>query len=150
MSFFGDMLGFEKFNLKGIWDQARKNPERLLLGAADPVGSKMWGGILGKEYQPMINEFGGPTDQRFQDAQAAGIDTGFSKGSHDIAKAIAAMYAGNYGAGQAGIGEAANGGKGNFGNLGNTGMQGLFGGQQEQERQPQLVTLPWNGQQVWI
>ena len=50
MSFLGDVLGFEKFNLKNLWSGIKENPERLFLGAADPfsseyVGQDPWEGL---------------------------------------------------------------------------------------------------------
>jgi hypothetical protein len=109
----GGILAFENFNLKGILKKVKKNPERLFLGAADPFSSKMWGKVLGKDYDPMVDQMGGATQQTYKDAEAAGIDTTAGKGMHSLAHAIAAVYAGGYGAGQlGGAGAAGEGGLG--------------------------------------
>jgi len=97
MASLGDIFDFEKFNLKDMWGKIKDNPERLLLGAGDPFSSKLWGGITGKDYEPIVNEFGGPSGGAFDRAKASGIDTGLSRGSHDVAKVIAGMFAGNAG-----------------------------------------------------
>lgn len=91
-----DALSFEKFQLGEWWDRIKDNPETLLLGAADPFGAKLWGGILGKDIEPLVNEFGGPTDSTFQGAKDAGINTGTAQGAHDVAQGVASIYAGNY------------------------------------------------------
>ena len=109
MSSISDLLGFELFNLKDIFKGIKKDPERLFLGAADPFSSKMWGGITGKDYEPLIDQMGGPygghTISAFGNneggvygrAEQAGIDTGAGKGMNDLAHVIAAIFAGNYG-----------------------------------------------------
>jgi hypothetical protein len=102
MSWLGDLLKFEGFNAKHMLGKIKDNPEQLLLGAADPFGAKLWGGILGKEYTPIVNQWGGASDDTYTAAQQAGIDTGPGRTGHNIAQAIAAMYAGNYGANQLG------------------------------------------------
>lgn len=102
MSWLGDLLKFEGFNAERMLGKAKDNPEQLLLGAADPFGAKLWGGILGKEYTPIVNQWGGASDDTYTAAQQAGINTGPGRTGHNIAQAIAAMYAGNYGANQLG------------------------------------------------
>ena len=55
-----DMLAFEKNNLKYMWDALRADPERAFIGALEPFSSKMWGEIVGKDYEPIQNQLGGP------------------------------------------------------------------------------------------
>lgn len=102
MSWLGDLLKFEGFNAKHMLGKAADNPEQLLLGAADPFGAKLWSSITGKDYSPIVNQWGGATDDTYTAAQEAGIDTGPGRTGHNIAQTIAAMYAGNYGANQLG------------------------------------------------
>ena len=110
-----DAFDFEKFALGDIWDRIKDNPEQLLLGAATPVGAELWGGLLGKDFEPFVNEFGGPTDSTIQNAQASGVDTGSAQGLHNVAEGVASIYAGNY-----------------FGNqLGGFDPTGLLGGGQQ-------------------
>lgn len=96
MSFLGDVFDFEKFNLKGMWEKIKDDPERLFLGAADPFGSELWGGILGKKYEPIINQMGGASDDTYDKAKAAGINTGPGKNMHDLASVIASIYTGKW------------------------------------------------------
>ena len=119
MSFFGDALGFEKFQLSDWWRKAKKNPEQLLLGAADPWGAKLWGKVLGKDYEPFVDQMGGPyggsTISAFGKndggvygrAEAAGVDTKSAKGIHDAAHVLSALFAGGYGASALGGGGGA-------------------------------------------
>lgn len=104
MSWFGDVLGFEGFNLKNIGNKIAKNPEQLLIGAGDPFSAGVWSKITGKDYQPLVNQMGGATDDTYQKAQEAGINTGPGKTMHNIAQTIAGAYAGQYGANQLGQG----------------------------------------------
>lgn len=106
MSTLGDLFGFEKFQLGSWWKKIRKHPEQLLLGAAEPVGAKLWGGITGKKYEPLVDEWGGPTESTFDQARASGINTGVGRSVHDAAHTIAALYAMNYGAGKLPQGDA--------------------------------------------
>lgn len=119
MSWFGDVLNFEGFNLKNIGDKISKNPEQLLLGAGDPFSAGVWSKITGKDYQPLVNQWGGATDDTYQKAEALGINTGPGKKMHGLAQGIAGLFAGNYGAGKLG-GLLGQGGSG-AGTVGNAG-----------------------------
>lgn len=116
MGWLSDNFDFEKFNAKHMFGQLRDDPERLFLGAADPFSSKMWGKILGKDYDPIVDQMGGATEGAYDAAEREGIDTGAAKNTHDIAHVVSALFAGNYGAGQLG------------GMSGGGGMSSLFGG----------------------
>ena len=110
MSWLGDALKFENFNLKEMFKTVKDNPERLFLGALTPVGTKAWGGLLGKDWESPLNYFGGPSDETFRKAEEAGIDTGGAQGIHNVAEGIAASYAGGYGLDQLGAGGLGGGG----------------------------------------
>lgn len=126
---FGDLFKFQKFQVGKWGDQIKKDPERLFLGAADPFGGKVWGKILGKDYEPMITQMGGSTGQTENEAEAAGIDTGTHKKVDSAAKAISAFYAGKWlsglggeGGATAGIADAGTGGaEVGLGGMGTTG-----------------------------
>lgn len=100
---FGNLLNFEAFNLKNIGRKIAKNPEQLLLGAADPFSAGVWSKVTGKEYSPLVDQWGGATSDTYRDAEAAGIDTTAGKGMHNIARTVASFYAGGYGADKAGL-----------------------------------------------
>jgi len=135
------ILDFEKFQVKDVGRQIKGNKTnsflQFLLGGATPFGAKLWGKLLGRDFEPFVNEFGGPTDKRFDRADAAGVDTGFARDSHAVAKMIAAAYGANalggIGTPAAQPGAAASGqalgstaGTGSGATLGNT--PGLLGG----------------------
>lgn len=90
----GNMLDFEKFNMKKIGNSIADNPERLFLGGLDPVGRKLWGTVLNKDYDHALNAYGGPSDETYAQAEQAGVNTGPSEASHRVAQAIASIYAG--------------------------------------------------------
>ncbi|WP_017521942.1 hypothetical protein ACQCLI_18085 [Pseudomonas nitroreducens] len=102
MSWLGDVGSFELFNLKGMGNQIKDNPARLLYGSADPFSTKMWNGVLGTDDKPLVDQWGGAAPQRYGEAEDAGINTGPGKTMHGVARTIAGMFAGGYGAGQAG------------------------------------------------
>lgn len=116
MGALSDMFGFDSFALKDLWRGIKKNPERLLIGAADPWSTKAWNKVLGKDWEPLVDQMGGPYGGHtisafgandggvYQRARDAGIDTGAGENAHDAAHVIAAMFAGNYGMGQLGAG----------------------------------------------
>ncbi len=122
MGFFSDNLGFETFQLKDWADKFKKNPEQLFLGAGDPLSAKMWSKITGKNYEPFVDQMGGPYGGHtisafgandggvYGRAEQAGINTKAAGGVHDAAHVVAALMAGGYGAGAMGGGGAAAGG----------------------------------------
>jgi hypothetical protein len=103
---------FEAFNAKRMLKQIGDDPERLFLGAADPFGGKVWGKILGKDYEPIVDQMGGATKGSFEAAEKAGIDTKQARKAHDVAHAVAAFYGGQglMNAGGLGGGAGASGG----------------------------------------
>jgi hypothetical protein len=144
MGLLGDVLGFDAFALKDIWKSVKKDPERLLIGAVDPLSTKMWNGILGKDYEPLVDQMGGPYGGHtisafgnneggvYKRAQDAGINTESGAGAHDAAHTIAAIFGaqGLMGAGQGllGGGQATGSNLGVFSNGGVNGMTGVGGG----------------------
>lgn len=131
MSWFGDVGNFELFNLKGMANQVKDNPARLLYGAADPFSTKVWNKILGRDDKPLVDQWGGAASHRYGEAEDAGIDTGAGKQAHGIAKAVASFYAGGYGADKAGglLGSGQAAGAGGTGGTGYGLGQPVVGGQ---------------------
>lgn len=108
----GGILDFEVFNAGHMLKKAADNPEQILLGAADPFGAKLWSGITGKEYSPIVNEWGGATEDAYKAAEAKGINTGAARGAHQVAQSIASIYAGGAAANGLGFGAKAAGNAG--------------------------------------
>ena len=109
MSWFGDVGNFELFNLKGMGKQIKDNPARLLYGSADPFSTKVWNKALGRDDKPLVDQWGGAADHRYDDAEEAGINTGPGKTMHGVAKTIAGIFAGGAASGAMGGGAAAAG-----------------------------------------
>ena len=129
MGFLKDVLGFEQFNLKEIGRKVKEDPERLIVGAVDPASSKVWGKVTGKDYQPMVDQWGGASADTYGKAEAAGIDTKAGASMHGLARAIAALYTGRYAAGKLGAGGeggAADGASGEGGWIDKAGQMGRF------------------------
>lgn len=110
MGWLEDIGKFEGFQLKDWGRKIKESPEQLLLGAGDPFGAKVWGGITGKDYEPFVDQmggaYGGSTVSAFGKddggvygrAREAGIDTTAGGKMHDLAHVISAYYAAGYGA----------------------------------------------------
>lgn len=77
---------------KEIIKEIGKNPERALLGAGDPLSTKFWNKATGNEWQPVVNQWGGPTEAAFLRAQQAGIDVRGARLSHKVAQTVAQAY----------------------------------------------------------
>jgi hypothetical protein len=76
----------------------KKDPERMFMGplGATTVGTKLSNRVLGTDYDPIVNQLGGPTNKQFSNAAAAGIDTRDAGLVHTIIHAIVSFYAGGY------------------------------------------------------
>lgn len=118
MSWLGDVVKFENFNLGNQWDKLKQNPERAFTGAMDEGSTKVWNKAfdwtapitgIHKNYEPMTDYFGGASKDSYTKAQDAGINTGPGASMHNLAKAVTAYYAGGYGANQLGAGSSAGG-----------------------------------------
>jgi hypothetical protein len=142
VSLLSSLGQFELFNAKDMLKKIKKDPERLLLGAVDPLSTKMWSGITGKKMSPLVDQMGGPEGGStisafgnadggvYKRAEDAGIDTKAGRGMNNAAHVLSALFAGGYGLGQLGGGgqaaQAANGqGLGIFSNGGQGGMAGV-------------------------
>ena len=113
MSFAGDVLGFEKFNLGNTWRKIKENPWRALVGSTTGAGTKLWNKVLNRDDEPLVDDWGGAPKDSYQKAEAAGINTGPGSKMHQVARLISAYYAGSYGADKAGwTGSAGSGGSG--------------------------------------
>lgn len=97
LGFVGDVIKFEQSNLGTMLGNAKKNPLGLLLGGADAVGNKLWQGLGVDVGKPLVNEWGGATEQAYRDAAAKGIDIGPGAMMHQIAQTVAGSMAGGYG-----------------------------------------------------
>src|SRR3990167_9187434 len=134
MGFLRDVLKFERFALKDMWGKIKDDPERLLLGAVDPFATRVWNQTgAGKDWEPIVDQMGGQyggslggDEGVYGRAREAGVPTEAGSQMHGIARAIAAMYAGGYGAGKLGLGTGGTGGM----NFGGGGVQ------QPQQQQP--------------
>ena len=98
MSFLDDLFSFEGFHGKEILSDIWHDPSRLLTGV-DPFSTNMWNGILGTDNEPLVDQWGGATDQRYIDAEAKGIDTGAGRMGQDVAHMVASSYAGDWAGG---------------------------------------------------
>jgi hypothetical protein len=126
MGFLGDWLDFAKFNVSDQWRKVKEDPERPFIGAMDQAGSKVWGTLLGKDYEPMTDWYGGAPFQTYDRAEAKGINTKPFGTGQTIANAITSLFVGGYGAEQlgglgAGAGGASEGGGGILSSLGGEG-----------------------------
>lgn len=145
MSFLGNVFDFEAFNLKDMWGKLKDDPERIFLGAADPLSSKFWGEVTGKDYEPLVDQMGGAYGGDWisafgngQDggvygrAKEAGIDTKAGGYMHDAAHVLSAIFGGQglmgSSFGSSLTPSSSSGNLGIFSNGGQGGMSGVGGG----------------------
>jgi hypothetical protein len=102
--FISDVMKFEKSKLGNVIDKYKDDPERPLLGINTPFESQVWGKILGKDYTPTVDMYGGATKDDSAKAKSEGINTGPGESMHNIARAITSAFALGYGADAAGVG----------------------------------------------
>jgi hypothetical protein len=110
MSGLKSFLGFQNLFSKEFGKDIFRKPTRLLTGI-DPASTKVWNKVLGKDDKPLVNAFGSPGEQYYQQAEAKGIDTGAARGFHALADKVAGFY-GAQGIGNAMAGGASAGGSG--------------------------------------
>lgn len=96
----GDIFKFQNFLGKDVLEKYKEDPERALLGINTPFESKAWGAVLGKDYEPTVDMFGGNTEKQANSATASGINTSPGEKMHDLARGITSLFAGGYGLGQ--------------------------------------------------
>lgn len=89
-----DVVKFQSNAGQDARDLYAKDPERIFLGANTPLESELWGTILGKDYEPTVDMYGGTTQHNSETAAARGINTGPGEAMHNIARAITTFYAG--------------------------------------------------------
>jgi len=121
MSWLGNVLGFEKFHGKQILKDIAHKPTRLLTGV-DPASTKLWNKVLGTNDKPIVDQMGGATQDRYRQAEAAGIDPSAGKGLQNVAHVVAALY------GAQGLGNAAGNLMGSGGGAVTGGEAGAAGG----------------------
>lgn len=140
MSKLSDVLKFEGFNLKEIGRKIKDNPLRLLYGGIDPASTKVWNKVLGKDDEPLVDQWGGASADTYRKAEAAGIDTEAGHNMHRVARTVAGSIAGNYGTSQLGIGsgQSSTPGTGFTDMLGDIGLGGGSGGQQRPVLQTEI------------
>jgi hypothetical protein len=126
MGFLSGLLGFENSFSKNFTKDIFHNPTRLLTGI-DPASTKAWNTVLGRDDKPLVNVYGSPGDQYYDQAAADGVDTGPGRTFHGIADKVAGYY------GMQGLGNVTGGmttggssGGGNF--MGGNGLGSLLGG----------------------
>lgn len=102
--FLKKVLKFEKSHFKNLWRGLKDDPKRLILGV-DPLSTKMWNKILGRDDRALVNQLGGATAHDYQTAMDEGIDIGPGKQVQDVAGMIAGAIGG--GAAASGLGAAA-------------------------------------------
>lgn len=97
MSWIGSLIGNEVHHIGNLFsDFSAKNAEQLFLGAADPLSAKMWGGITGQKFTPMVGQLGGETQAQFDEAAKQGVNVKPAETMGGIANAVAGYEAGGY------------------------------------------------------
>ena len=95
----GDVIGNEVSHIGNLFGQMGKDPgktlEQFALGAADPLGAKLWGGVTGQQFTPLVNQFGGETKAQFEQSKGQGVNVGPSMTLGGIADTVAGIWGGS-------------------------------------------------------
>jgi hypothetical protein len=110
VSFLSQALKFEGSALSDVWHKLKSRPTDLL--HPDPLTTSIWNKVTGAHDTPLVNQFGGPLPEYFDDAERKGIDTGPAHTLHGIAQTVASFYGGSALGGLMGAGAGAAGGAG--------------------------------------
>lgn len=94
-----DSINTERIHFENQLESWKESPERLALGINTPLETELWGSILGKEYDPNVNMYGGPTKADYQQSAEEGNDPSLSSASHNATEGIIGGWAGAYAGG---------------------------------------------------
>lgn len=89
-------IGTTLTHFQDVRNAYKENPERFLFGggfADSPLGTKGINALFGTDYQPLVNQTGGPTSQTYNNAAAQGYETGPTQVGHQLAPAIVGIGA---------------------------------------------------------
>ncbi|WBS00219.1 hypothetical protein OU994_18025 [Pseudoduganella sp. SL102] len=92
MGWLSKLTGFENLFSKNFAKDIWNDPTRLLTGV-DPLSTKAWNAVTGSDNEALVNYFGSPGQKYYDQAAAAGIDTGPASQFHGIADTVAGAYA---------------------------------------------------------
>lgn len=93
MSFFDSLVETPIYQAQSMANQWTKNPEQALLGINTPFETGVWNKVLGTNYSPTVNMFGGPSEQTYANAQREGVDLSAGR----VADSVVPMVAGGVG-----------------------------------------------------
>ena len=128
MGFFDNVLRYESSAMDNRWKKIQKNPERIFMGTMDPFSTGISNKVFGTNYEPVVDQFGGTTNDDVQKAKREGIDTKDGEGMHNVARAITAMYAGGAASGGGGAAGGASAGGAAGGASAGASSGGFMGG----------------------
>lgn len=114
-------------NMLGSWAKSPgKTLEQFALGAQDPLGAKLWGGITGQNFTPSVGQLGGETSAQFAQSRKQGVDTGISQTLGQIANVVAGIWGGAEAGGALGAAASSGGGASAGGAAADSGSVNLF------------------------
>lgn len=100
MSWIGDLFKGEVSHTINLFSQMGDKPwktgAQFLLGAGDPLSAKMWSGITGTKFTPLVGQLGGETQAQFDESAKQGVNVKPVETMGGIANAIAGYEAGGY------------------------------------------------------
>jgi len=105
-----DIVAFQGSALEDTIKKVGDNPLQAAAGAMDPFSAGVFNAVLGTEWTPAVDQWGGTTQENVKNAKAKGINTTPGEGAQNLARAVATAYGVNYAYGAAGGSAAASGG----------------------------------------
>jgi hypothetical protein len=97
MSFFDSLIQTPVYQAKSMAKQYSQNPEQALLGMNTPLETGIWNKVLGTNYKPTVNMFGGPSEATYANAQREGVDLSAGRVADSVVPAAAGVVGGIFG-----------------------------------------------------
>ena len=89
MGFFDSLIQTPVYQAQSMAKQYSQNPAQAALGINTPAEAGVWNGILGTNYKPTMNMFGGPSEQTYANARQQGVDLSAGRVADSIVPAVA-------------------------------------------------------------
>lgn len=94
MSWLGDLGKYHVFEAKNWIHELKDHPWRAVVGSMDEAGTKVWNKLLNRDDKPLVDKFGGATNDNLSGAQASGVNIGPAKQARSLARLLTAAFGG--------------------------------------------------------
>ena len=94
MSLLDSAVNGPIFHAGQVGNTYSQHPEQAALGINTPAEAYVWNNALGTNYKPVVNMYGGPTEEQYANAQRQGIDMTANRVADAVVPAVASGMTG--------------------------------------------------------